>query len=126
MDASVKLNDASVEAALQAAVLAALGEVGREQIVKVALAEITRSSVGANGRREGPLYDVIRTVTYNIATRIIEDKLKADVEFLGFVESVYLHGLRRFMATDKDKLVEAVSARMSESLLGASAAGAVK
>jgi hypothetical protein len=119
MDASVKLNDASVEAALQAAVLAALGEVGREAIVKTALAEITRSSLGPGGRKEGPLYDVIRTVTYSIATKVIEEKLRADVEFLGFVESVYLHGLRKFMLTDRDKLVEAVSGKMSEAMLGA-------
>lgn len=117
MDPNVKLDDAALDAALQAAVVG-LGELGRDHVVAAAVAEITRTTFGPGGRKEGPLHDAVRVVTRRVALTLIEDKLRADQEFLDFVESVYLHGLRKFMAQDKDKLAEAVATRMSDALIG--------
>ena len=117
MDPNVKLDDAALDAALHAAVRG-LGELGRDHIVAEAVAEITRTTFGPGGRKEGALHDAVRVVTRRVALTVIEDKLRTDQEFLDFVESVYLHGLKKFMSQDKDKLAEAVAARMSDALLG--------
>jgi hypothetical protein len=117
--AEIKLDDTEVEIAMQAAILQAIGAVGREAIIKCAVAEITKTK-NSHGQMDGPLWTLIRRESDRIAETILRGKIENDPEFLAAIESVYSEAAKRFLsgAESREKLIEKVVSSMTRVLGG--------
>jgi hypothetical protein len=115
----IKLDNEQLSTALQAAILQSIGETGREAIIKHVVSEITKTS-DSYGRKQGLLWDIIRDQGERIATAILKDKLEKDTEFISFLESIYVEGVRLFMgdAKSREKMIENVAAATRKAITG--------
>jgi len=114
----VKLNDDQLNQAMQSAILAAIGDTGREQIIKSAIEHLTKKSDGYNGRSNpSPLEQIMQNSAENIARAVMASKFENDAEFKQQIESMYSEAFQRvFTGEGRDKVVERMASKMAEVL----------
>jgi endo-alpha-1,4-polygalactosaminidase (GH114 family) len=114
--AELKLDDAQISSAMNAAILTALGETGKEAIIKEAVAYLAKQD-GSYGNRRSPLFDIVHDVARKIATTVLTAKLETDEEFRAQVEALYTDALKRvFSVETREKLVEKMANAMGDAI----------
>lgn len=119
MGAELKLDDAQVNAALHAAILTAIGDLGREAIVKQAVLFLTTpvKQGGYYGRDVSPLMEIVGRAAEEAARTILKEKLATDPSFVATLEALYAAAVRRMMDVEtQDKLAERLASKMVEAL----------
>ena len=114
----VKLNDEQLNKALEAAILVAIGETGREEIIKNAVAYLTREErSGAYGRSVSVLFRIVNEAAERIARVALEERLRSDPTFIAAVESLYADATKRmFDAAPRETLVQKLALTMAAAL----------
>lgn len=115
--AEIKLDNDQLNAALHAAILTAIGETGREAIIKSAVAHLTTAPSSSYDKRGSPLLDVIHNAAREIASACLKEQLASDTEFLAQVKRLYTDATTRmFNVENREKLVEKLSSTMADAL----------
>jgi fructose-1,6-bisphosphatase len=114
--AELKLNDEQVNAALQAAILAAIGDIGRERIIKEAVSYLIANDTRFKGQ-VSPLMEIVQNAAREIAKTILTDKLATDETFTTEVHRLYEDAVKKmFDVATREKLVERLANKMAEGL----------
>jgi hypothetical protein len=114
--AELKLSDEQVNAALQAAILAAIGDIGRERIIKEAVSYLLASDTRFKGQ-PSPLMEIVQNAAREIAKNILTDKLASDETFTTEVHRLYEDAVKKmFDVSTREKLVERLANKMAEGL----------
>jgi len=114
--AEIKLDDAQLQEALQAAILNAIGTAGREQIIKEAVAYLTRQD-NSYGRSTSALSRIVNIAAEQIARTVLEKKFADDAEFQAQVESLYSDALKKlFDVENREKLISRMAEVMGRAL----------
>ena len=115
----VKLNDEQLQKALDAAILTAIGETGKEEIIKQAVAHLTKKESASIYDRTpvSPLMRIMGDAADDIARAILTKRLKEDVEFVAEIEKLYADAVRKMFHTEtREKLVDKLAGAMAKAL----------
>lgn len=120
MELNLKLNGENLETVLHAAVLQALGDPAKQAIiddvVKYLVTDGPTSSY-SNQKQPSPLKAAVYRAAQSIATKLIEDQLVNDPEFVGQVTELYREAWQKLFKGDaREKLVEKISNAMYDAL----------
>jgi hypothetical protein len=112
----VKVEKSTLDAALQEAVLRALGENGRELIIREAIAYLTKEEDRGYGSSKQPskLRMAMETAAEKIAHAVFTEKLESDPEFKRQVALLYEDACKKFFNVEtREKLVDKLADKMS-------------
>jgi len=114
--AEIKLDDAQINKALEAAILVAIGEAGREAIITKAVDYLKRSPTSGYNSAS-PLMEIVQEAARQVAKTLLKDKLAADSEFGRQVVSLYADAARKmFSVENRDKMVDRLANVMADAL----------
>jgi hypothetical protein len=110
---SIQLSDEELKQAMHAAILKALGETGREAIIKHAIDYLTTAPRDAIS----PVLRIVREAARDIAEATLKERLANDTAFVAQVQQLYADATAKlFAAETRDKLVERLSGMMADAL----------
>jgi len=113
----VKVEKDTLNAALQEAVLRALGENGRELIIREAVAYLTKEEdrgTYGGGKQPSKLRQAMEDAADKIARVVFKEKLENDSEFRSHVEKLYEDATKKFFnAETREKLVDKLADKLS-------------
>lgn len=113
----IKLEDEQIQNALNAAILVAVGETGKEAIVKEAVRYLTSQDRGSYGNNPSPLQAALRETSRTIATAVLTERLTHDKEFLASVESLFVEAVRKMLNVEnREKLVTRLAEAMAKGI----------
>jgi hypothetical protein len=116
-DLKLEINDDQLNVALQTAILKAVDDVGREQILKHALNHLTTPKETYRGKATTPLMDIITDAATQVARQIMNERIEKDEEFVKQVEQLYSQAFQRCFGTEnREKLLEKMVGAMNEAL----------
>jgi len=116
----VKLNDEQLSRAMDSAILTAIGEEGRKQIIQNAVSYLVkRPETSFSGRQmPSPLEDILQRTAASFAQKIIQGELEKDGEFMKQVKQLYSDSFEKVFVTDRETLISRISGKMSEIFQG--------
>lgn len=113
----LKIEGEQLTKLIEGAVMQALGEAGREAIVKQVVKHLTTApeSTGYGSRPPSPLVRALNDAAERVAHKFLTDKLANDAEFTAAVEGLYLEAFKRFNgAESREKIVTRMADRLSK------------
>lgn len=116
-DVNVKITDPELNAAMQAAILTAIGQRGQEQILSECIKYLTTKNEASRygGNSTSPLQDIIYNSARKVADTTITEKLKGDPEFIQQIEIIYLEAVKKFLSVEKrEDLLERMVNKMAQ------------
>jgi uncharacterized membrane protein YheB (UPF0754 family) len=114
---SIQLSDEELKQAMHAAILKALGETGREAIIKHAVDYLTTAPRDGLRDQISPLLRIVREAAHEIARTTLKERLASDTAFVAQVQQLYADATAKlFAAETRDKLVERLSTMMADAL----------
>lgn len=107
----LKIEGSNLQTLLEKATLEALGDAGREALVK----EVVRYLVTAESyRNESPLRLAMRSAAAGVAQRVLAERIANDPAFVEAIESLYVDAFKKFHdAESREKLVARMAERLS-------------
>lgn len=113
----MKVEQSTLDAALQEAVLKALGENGQALIIKSAVEYLTKKDTSNFGRSKSPLDIALERACDAVANTVIYNRLKDDPEFIKNVDELYSEAFKKiFGAENREKVISKLTSAMSEAL----------
>lgn len=103
---------------LHVAVVHALGDPAKETLVKEVVAYLVNPRSGYGGRAEpSVLREALNNAAQRVATKLVEDRLANDAEFIAEVTRLHTDAFQRlFIGESREKLVEKLSQAMGKAL----------
>lgn len=114
---TIQLSDEDMKAAMHTAILKALGDAGREAIIKHAIAYLTTAPRDSYRDAVSPLLQIVRDVARGIAETTLKEQMAGDAAFQAQVRQLYADATAKmFAAETREKLVERLSNMMGDAL----------
>jgi hypothetical protein len=115
----IKVDPGTLDAALHEAVLRALGENGRELIIREAVAHLVKEESNTYGSKQpSKLRQAMWQAADDIARSVFKKKLEEDAEFRAQVEKLYEDATKRFFNVEhREKFVEKLAEKMSRAFV---------
>ena len=107
----LNLSEENLKTALEVAFLNAIGENGKELILKEVVTLLTKpQSDSYYGKKSSMLTDIMYGAARDIAKKLLENKLENDEEFKTAVISVYAEAFQKvFVGEGRERLVTKIS-----------------
>jgi endo-alpha-1,4-polygalactosaminidase (GH114 family) len=111
----VKITEDAVTAAMHKAILEALGEKGREQIIAETVKYLSTPKDSYYGKSITPLTEIMRQTAEQIAKAVCKDRIEKDPTFIAAVEDIFREAAKKFMDVEtREKLVNRLANAMYE------------
>lgn len=109
----LKLEGSALQQILEGAVIQALGESGRDALVKHVVEYLTTPK-GGYGAKNSPLLDALNMAASQAATKYFRDKVENDPTFAAALEQLYADGVKKFLDSDtREKTIDRIADRLS-------------
>lgn len=98
---------------LHKAIIDALGDEGRDLLIKETVAYLTTKETGGYGPGRTPLIRALHVAASSAATRFAQEKIENDPEFQAMLRGVFERAVEQFMQPKvQTKLVDAISSAL--------------
>lgn len=109
----LKIEGTDLQKLIEGAVVQALGETGRDALVKHVVQYLTTARSGYTDKTS-PLLEALHLASTQAANKYFRDKIESDPAFVAALEALYADAVKRFLDSDKrEKTVERMADRLS-------------
>ena len=117
MDAKIELSEKDLEAALQAALLVQISEIGRENIIAQAIDYLIRPN-DQYGKKEAPLMRAFYQAAEHVVSEVIREELKEpDSRFRQKIKEFVVEGVEEWLdASVKDQHGSGLSSKIAAAI----------
>ncbi len=110
----LKVEGSDLQRLLEAAVMQALGEAGRDALTKHVVQYLT-TPVDGYGRKASPLLLALQNAAASVAEKHVREKMTSDPEFIAAIDSLYVEAFKKFNSAEtREKTIERMSYRLSK------------
>lgn len=115
MTMKVELDEEKLRTVLDSAIITALGETGKDAIIKEVVKYLTTEPTSWK-QGQSPLWTALRTSADQAARRYFDEKIATDPEFKKAIDAVYTEAFKMFFDTD---FRHRMASEMAQTLSGA-------
>lgn len=111
----VKVEGTALDGIIQKALLDALGDVGKEALVKHVMDYLTKPQERGYGNKKiSPLMEALDDQTREAAQKFFRERMENDTELLAQFEAIYVEAVQKFNQPDvKKKLTDKIAERVA-------------